>query len=285
MLGLCAALLFGLSTPVAKRLLPATGPITAAALLYLGAGLGFLPLGRFLPRDPARRLRREDLALLAGVSLTGGAAAPALLMFGLSRLDAAPASLLLNLEAPFTIAIAVAFLGEALGPQELLGALGIVAGGLLLAGGAGGGGVDPGGALAVVGAALGWAIDNNLSQRLSARDPVQVVRVKSLAAGGVVFALSRLAGEPLPGAIALAGTLATGFVGYGISIVLHLLAIRALGAARQGTLFAVAPFAGAVAAMPVLGERLGAREWLAGAVMAAGVVVLLRGRRPTKMAA
>jgi drug/metabolite transporter (DMT)-like permease len=276
--GLSAALLFGLSTPIAKLLLPGTGPFTVAALLYLGSGAGFLLLGRFLPRGDEAPLRRSDLPLLAGVTLSGGVVAPVLLMVGLTRLDGTTASLLLNLELPLTVALAVGLFGEALSRREVAGAAAVLAGGLLLGTGSGGAPVDSLGALAVAGATLGWAVDNNLSQRLSLRDPIAVVRVKSLVAAGVNLALAWLLGERLPEWGAVAGTLVTGLLGYGLSIVLHMLAMRELGAARQGTLFASAPFAGALAAVPVLGERLSSRELAAGAIMAVGVLVMLRAR-------
>jgi hypothetical protein len=97
-------------------------------------------------------------------------------------------------------------------------------------------------------------------------------------AGAVNLGLALLVGERLPSPGAIAGTLVTGFLGYGLSIVLHMLAIRELGAARQGTLFATAPFAGALAAIPILGERLSALQLVAAAAMALGVAVMLRAR-------
>jgi drug/metabolite transporter (DMT)-like permease len=276
--GLGAALLFGLSTPVAKLLLPGTGPFMVAALLYLGSAAGFLLLGSLRPRGGEAPLRRADVPLLAAVTATGGIVAPVLLMLGLSRLDGTSAALLLNLELPLTIALATGFFGESLTRREVAGAAAVLAGGVLLGSGGAGGGADVVGALAVGGATLGWALDNNLSQRLSLRDPVAVVRVKALVAGAVNLGLALLVGERLPSPGAIAGTLVTGFLGYGLSIVLHMLAIRELGAARQGTLFATAPFAGALAAIPILGERLSALQLVAAAAMALGVAVMLRAR-------
>jgi len=276
--GLGAALLFGLSTPVAKLLLPGSGPFMVASLLYLGSAAGFLLLGPFARRGREAPLRRTDLPLLAGVTLAGGVAGPVLLLIGLSRLDGTSAALLLNLELPFTVGLAVGLFGESLAAREVAGAVAILAGGLLLAAGGAGGRADAVGALAVAGATLGWAVDNNLSQRLALRDPFAVVRVKALVAGAVNLGLALAVGERLPAGRALAGILVTGFLGYGVSIVLHMLAIRELGAARQGALFASAPFAGALAALPILGERLSARAALAGAVMALGVAAILRTR-------
>jgi drug/metabolite transporter (DMT)-like permease len=134
------------------------------------------------------------------------------------------------------------------------------------------------GALAVAGASLAWSIDNNLSQRLSLRDPVAVTRVKTLVAGTVNVVVALAMGDHLPGVVPLAGALATGFFGYGVSIVLHLLALRQIGTARQAAYLATAPFVGALAAMPILGERLTWKEVGAGLVMAAGVTVLVRAR-------
>jgi drug/metabolite transporter (DMT)-like permease len=210
--------------------------------------------------------------------VAGGIAGPLLLLAGLSRLPGGEASLLLNLEAPFTIGIAVLFFGESLVRREVVGAAAVVLGGVLLASGPGQGSMHALGALAVAGAGLAWSIDNNLSQRLSLRDPVAVTRVKTLVAGGVNVAVAMAMGDHLPGAMPLAGALVTGFLGYGLSIVLHLLALRRIGTSRQAAYLATAPFIGAVASVPILGERLTWKDVAAGLVMAVGVAVLVRAR-------
>jgi hypothetical protein len=110
------------------------------------------------------------------------------------------------------------------------------------------------------------------------RDPVAVTRLKALVASAVNVGLGMALGERLPPAPALAGALLTGFLGYGLSIVLHLLAMRHVGAARQAAYFATAPFVGALAAVPILGERPGAVDLVAGGLMAAGAFLLLRAR-------
>jgi drug/metabolite transporter (DMT)-like permease len=276
--GLAAAVLFGVTTPVAKRLLPESGPFLLAGLLYLGAGLGLALAAPF--RRPGReaRLRREDLPRLAGMALAGGVAGPLLLLTGLARLPGAQASLLLNLEAPLTILLAVAAFGESLSARELLGAAAIVLGAAALAGGGLQGAPGLAGALLVAGACAAWALDNNLGQGLSLRDPVAVTRVKALAAGAVNTAVALALGERLPPPAILALALVTGLLGYGLSIVLHLLAMREVGAARQAAYFATAPFVGALAAVPILGERPGLAELLAGVLMAAGAALLVRAR-------
>lgn len=210
--------------------------------------------------------------------IAGGIAGPLLLLLGLARLPGSEASLLLNLEAPLTIGIAVFLFGESLSRREVLGAAAIVGGGILLAAGSSESGAHVFGALAVAGASLAWAFDNNLSQRLSLRDPVAVTRVKALVAGGVNVGVALAMGGRFPASALLAAALATGFLGYGASIVLHLLALRHIGTARQAAYFATAPFIGAVASVPILGERLGVKEIGAGVVMALGVAVLVRTR-------
>jgi drug/metabolite transporter (DMT)-like permease len=276
--GLGAALLFGLSTPFAKLLLPSSGPFMLAGLLYLGAGIGLTVIAPFRRAGREAPLSRGDIPTLLAMVVAGGIAGPLLLLTGLVRLPGGEASLLLNLEAPFTIGIAVLFFGESLGRREVLGAAAVVLGGVILALGPGEGDMHALGALAVAGASLAWSIDNNLSQRLSLRDPVAVTRVKTLVAGCVNVAAALAMGDQLPGAVPLAGALATGFLGYGLSIVLHLIALRHVGTARQAAYLATAPFIGAVAAVPVLGERLTWKEVGAGLVMAAGVAILVRAR-------
>jgi drug/metabolite transporter (DMT)-like permease len=272
---LTAAVLFGCGTPIAKLLLPGTGPLPLAALLYLGAGIGLsvLRLARRAPREAP--LRRGDLPLLAGIVIAGGVTAPVLLLLGLERLPAVDASLLLNLEAPFTVLLAVALFGEHLGARAGVATALIVCGGVVLSGASPDVGGSWLGSLLVAAACAAWAVDNNLTQRLSLRDPVAITLVKTLAAGAIDLTLALATGHALPAWPRVAAALALGTVSYGASIALAVRAMRLLGAARQAALFALAPFAGALASVPLLGERL---EPAAAALMAAGVVLLLRER-------
>lgn len=277
--GLLAAALFGLSAPLAKVVLSFAGPFATAGFLYLGAGLALL-LGRVVrPSKTEAPLRRADLPRMFGVIVSGGVVGPVLLMIGLERLGGLTSSLLLNLEAPLTIALAASLFGDHLVRREAVGAALILAAatGLAWQPGALHGG-DALGVFAIAGACAAWALDNNLSQGLSLRDPLQVVRTKALPAAGVNLALALLLGERMPSGLALAGALGIGALGYGASIVFHLLAVRELGAARQAALFATAPFIGALAAVPILHEVF--RHWDAasGAVMAIGVLLIVHAR-------
>ncbi len=276
--GLAAAALFGASTPAAKLLVADIGALMLAGLLYLGAGAALSAIMLAGPRREEAPLRLEDLRTLAPMILAGGVVGPVLLVLGLARVSAVAASLLLNLEAPLTIALAVIAFRDHLSRREALGVAVILIGAAALGFGPGAVRADMVGVLCLVAACGAWALDNNLAQRLALRDPVAVARAKTLVAGAVTVLLAFATREPVPAMGVVLGALVIGSAGYGASIVLHLLAVRGLGAARQAALFATAPFIGAAVAVPLLGERPGARDVAAGALMAFGVWVMLRAR-------
>ena len=277
--GLAAAALFGVSVPLAKILVPSTGPVMLAALLYLGAGVGVTVLSAFLRDVRERResgLTRPDIPLLLGIVASGAVVGPVLLLLGLQQLSAVAASLLLNLEAPFTILLAVWFFRDHLGELEIVAVSLILVGALTLTYAPGGFSAHSVGIAAVSGACLSWAVDNNLTQRLSIRDPLAIVRVKALAAAPISFGLALAAGEALPPLREMGYGLLLGLFSYGLSVVCAVRSLRLLGAAREASYFATGPFIGALVAAGLLGEHLGARELFAMAIMAAGVVILLR---------
>lgn len=279
--GIGAAALFGLSAPFAKVLLPGSQPLVLAGLLYAGAAivLSMARIARGRRSGAESRLRSSDLSLLAGVTLTGGVLGPVLMLLGLQRVSGVAGSLLLNLEAPFTMIVAVLLFGEHLSARGMRAAVLIVGGGLALAWSAGGLSVDLVGSAALAAACLCWAIDNNLTQRLSLRDPVAIVQIKaSGAALGNLLLAAALGEGHVPGATILVGALLLGAFSYGISILLDVYALRLVGAAREAAYFATAPFFGAIVAVPLLGERIGLQEAIAAALMALGVALLLRER-------
>ncbi len=252
-----AAVLFGASTPVAKLLLGETSPLLLAGLLYTGAGLGLLCLRALRPGSaaPEARLRRADLPTLAGVIAAGGILGPVLLMLGLSVSSGAATSLLLNLEGVFTLAVAWVVYGENVSVRIGLGAAAILVGATLLSFKADAGSVNLGG-LAVAGACLCWALDNNLTRNLSASDPIELAMIKGLVAGPANLLLAFAAGASAP-TLALVGAAGVvGFLGYGVSLALFVVALRHVGTARTGAYFSVGPFLGAALAVPLLGESV-----------------------------
>ena len=265
-----AAALFGLSAPAGKALLAVTDPWLLAGLLYLGSGLslGAYRVATAVRSGPNAReaaLGRHDWPWLAAAILTGGVIAPVLLMFGLSLVSAAEASLLLNLEGVFTAVVAWVVFREHVDARIAGGMVAISLGAMVLA-------WDPAEAVKLnAGACLGWAIDNNLTRKVSASDPLQIASVKGLVAGTVNVVIAIALGASTPGVATVFLAAVLGLVSYGVSLVLFVLALRGLGAGRSSAYFSTAPFVGAVIGVVVLGEMITARLALAAALMIIGV--------------
>jgi drug/metabolite transporter (DMT)-like permease len=268
-----------MSAPAAKVLLSNAEPLMLGAVLYLGAGLGMTVL-RVVLRNRMREapLRTSDVPLLLTVTTAGAIVAPLLLLVGLQRVSALTGSLVLNLEGPLTVGLAVLFLGEQVSVSTLAGALLIMAGAAGLSLGPGVLQGDLWGVLAIVGACLGWAVDNNLTQRLSLRDPLAIVQVKGLVGGSIALVLAISVGIDVPSPDIFAWGLLLGSLSYGVSVVLAVHAMRLIGVARQAAFFATAPFVGVLVSVAVLGESLGLREVVAMALMVAGLGLFLRER-------
>lgn len=292
-LALLSALCFGVTTPLVQRAGAGLGPLATASLLYVGAALsaGLLRLLSSLvpeavpggvPRgsEPSGSLaasrgaptRPRHAARIAVVALLGAGLAPVLFVWGLQRAGGATGSLLLNLEAVFTVAFAWAIHREPIGRRVAVAVSVMALAGVALA--VGPGATGPASALsaiAIAGATAAWALDNVLSRPLAEHDPVTIVAGKGTLGALVTLALAFALSEPVPTAGAALALLACGATGYGLSLRLYLLAQRRIGAARTGSIFAVAPFVGAGVAL-LLGDRA-ASGWTAAAaaLFAAGV--------------
>jgi drug/metabolite transporter (DMT)-like permease len=277
-IGLLAALLFGLSAPASKGLLDHVGPQMLAGLLYLGAFLAVVPVALLGDVRGEARIRRRDAPALAGVVVAGGIVAPVLLMLGLERVSGITGSLLLNLEGPCTLVVGVFALHEYLSGRSWAGAATVFAASALLTTRGASGGSDVVGAVLIVGACVGWAVDNNLTQRMTLRDPFQIVAVKTGVAAAVNIGLAVARGESVDALAPVAAALGLGALAYGVSIVLDAYALRRLGAAREAAIFATAPFAGALLAVPLLGETSGAAETVSAAAMIVGIALLVGDR-------
>lgn len=274
LLALLAAALFGLSTPFVQTWGKGVGPFTTAALLYVGAAL----VAAFMrkPKEREAQLQRADARRLLAMALFGAVIGPVALAWGLQHTSGVSASLMLTLEAVFTALLAWRLYSETIDKRVVLAMAALLAGGVVLALEQGfQGGVQLMGLLAVMAATVAWGIDNTLSRGVADRDPGQVVLAKSVlgcvATGAVAWANS----EPLPAWLPGAMLLLIGASGYGLSLRFYLLAQRTFGAARTGSVFAFAPFIGAVAAFG-LGERdVSPYLALGGVLMLVGVVLHL----------
>jgi drug/metabolite transporter (DMT)-like permease len=276
---LVAAALFGASAPLAKGLLAEVAPQTLAGLLYLGSGLG-LGAWWWARRGRAREapLAPADFPWLGLAILFGGLLGPFLLMAGLAQMPASGAALLLNLEAVATAILAWVVFGENVDRRIALGMLTIVAGGALLSweGHASWGGAL--GPLLVAAACLCWGIDNNVTLKVSAGDPVQIAALKGIAAGAVNLGLGLWRAGEAPAAAPVAAALALGLASYGVSLVLYVRALRRLGAARTGAYFSTAPFLGTAIALLLWREPVTPLFALAALLMGFGLWLHLSER-------
>ena len=274
LLALLAAALFGISTPLVQKLGQSMGPFTTAALLYAGAAL----VGALLrkPADQEARVLRSDLPRLMAVAFFGAVIGPVALAWGLQRTSGTGASLMLTLEALFTAVLAWRLYGETMDRRVWLAVLLLLAGGIILV-------VDQGlsgssqllGLVAVMLATVAWGVDNTLSRALADRDPGQVVLAKALLGASTTLCLAFFSGEAIPTLWAALGMMLVGATGYGLSLRFYLLAQRAFGAARTGSVFAFAPFIGAALAFG-MGERSAGLGLLAGGLlMLMGVIIHL----------
>jgi drug/metabolite transporter (DMT)-like permease len=273
-LALLAAALFGISTPLVQRLGVGLGAFSTATLLYAGAAL----VGAFSRQPETReaRLRRGDMKRMLAMACFGAVLGPVALAWGLQHTSGTSASLMLTLEALFTATLAWMLYGETMDRRVWTAMLLLLAGGMALVLDQGlQGGVQLMGLLAVLLATVAWGVDNTLSRGLAERDPSQVVMVKAALGASATVLLALLNREPMPTVAAALGLVAVGATGYGLSLRFYLLAQRAFGAARTGSVFAFAPFIGAVLAF-ALGERsAGSLMVLGGLLMLAGVTLHL----------
>lgn len=273
-LALLAAVLFGLSTPLVQQAGQGLGAFTTAALLYVGAALVALLLRKPPEREAA--LQRADLARVVAMAGFGAVIGPVALAWGLQRTSGSSASLMLTLEAVFTAVLAWRLYGETMDRRVWAAMLLLLAGGgaLVLEQGLAGN-AQLMGVLAVLVATVAWGVDNTLSRGVAERDPGQVVLAKSGLGACATVLMALLMDEPLPGLLAGVALLGIGATGYGLSLRFYLLAQRAFGAGRTGSVFAFAPFIGALGAY-ALGSR--SVSWMlavGGGLMLLGVLLHL----------
>lgn len=268
-----AAALFGVTTPIAKSLLEQATPLTLATLLYLGAGAGVL-LYRLATGASGGAPHGAERKIVAAAIMAGGVLAPTLQLVGLAHMPAASAALLLNAESAFTVLLARWWFREHIGRGLAIGMALVVAGAAVLS--------FPGSVevslswapVAVLGACLAWAIDNNLTRQAQDVDPTWLAAAKGVGAGATNLLLCLVIGASWPSLRVALAALLLGALGYGASLILFIRALRALGAARTSGYFALAPFVGAAAAL-LFGGSSPRWLWLGGGLMAVGVLLHL----------
>ncbi len=276
---IAAAVLFGLSSPLAKVLIGSIDPWLLAGVLYLGSGIGMAiiqAIRALASKRPTQiKIPIRELPWLAGVIFFGGICGPVLLMYGLSHTPASTSSLLLDLEGVFTAGLAWLVFKEHYDRRIVTGMIAIILGGAVLS-------WAPGvtlqsliGPLLVAAACLSWGIDNNLTRKISLNDPILITLIKSLGAGMTNLLIAISLGARFPSLNILIEAAVLGFLCYGLSIVCFIMALRWLGASRTGAYFSAAPFVGATVAILIFGEPLTATLVVATIIMGFGIYLHL----------
>ncbi len=271
---LLAAGLFGASTPFAKLLVGEINPWLLAGLLYLGSaiGLGAVISMRYFSGKSLRKIPKPDYLWLGLATLFGGIFGPVLLMQGLIFTPASNASLLLNLEGVLTSTLAWFAFKEHYDRRIVVGMIFIVVGGIVLTLPSGQFVLDGlKGSLFILAACLSWGLDNNFTRKVSTSDAVTLTFVKSSIAGITNCGLALIIGARIPAFREISPALILGFFGYGLSIVLFVLALRHLGASRTGAYFSTAPFMGAVISLVLFPASFSWNLAIAGVFMGIGV--------------
>ena len=242
-----AAALYAISTPISKGLLNEIPPAMMAALLYLGAGIGMSIIGLFRFKTgkvkQEMKLTKNELPYTIGMVVLD-IAAPILLMTGLTITTPATVSLLNNFEIVATSIIALTLFKEAITKRLWIGITFITIASIILS-------VDDfsnitfsWGSILVLLAAVCWGIENNLTTKLSVKDPLQVVIIKGFGSGLGSLIICFVIGETANNILYIIATLILGFVAYGLSIYFYVYAQRYLGAAKTSAYYAVSPFIG-----------------------------------------
>jgi drug/metabolite transporter (DMT)-like permease len=276
-IGVLSAALFGVATPLSKMLLESLSQFQLAGLLYLGAGLGMLPLVAVQwRRFGRRRLDTKNALQLAAAVLFGGCLGPVFLLLGLKSAQASSVSLWLNLELAATAVLGFLFFRDHLDLSGWLGIGGALLAGVLVTIGEGSAGIIP--SLFVALACVCWGLDNNLAALIDRLTPQEITFVKGIIAGVVNLCIGMVTIGRLPALGIGVASLFMGAVCYGGSIALFITAAQRMGAARGQILFASAPFFGLLFSIILLSERISWPQAVAAAVLLASIALMLRGR-------
>lgn len=278
---LFAAALFGSVFTLAKVPLATVDPLVLAALAYTIAGLALIPFAKASFRLDNRR----DYLYLLVITITGAVVAPVLLLYGLARTDASDASILANGEVLFTIILSAVFFGEKPKGRRGLFAVVLVIIGLFMAT------INltvsetilqfNAGNVMILAAMSMWAIDNNVSRRLTSTvSPAKIAMVKSLLGGLILLVTTLIIGrggmitdiKPDLWLIIIVLSIS----GFGGALLLFLQGIKRIGTVKTMSIFAMTPIFGIVIAALALGESISAFQMIATGLIIAGILIISR---------
>ena len=246
---------YAVNIPASKKLLEYIGPLTMAALLYIGAGTGIGIFSLFGKREKRERLEKKDLPFVIGMIVLD-IAAPIFLMLGISLGTSANASLLGNFEIVATAVIALMVFREAVSKRLWLAIALITLSSILLS-------IEGTesfrfsyASLLVIAATVCWGFENNCTRKISSKSTYEIVVLKGVFSGLGSLVIALIKRETMPQILYIPLALVLGFVAYGLSIFLYVRAQNILGAAKTSAYYAVAPFIGAALSFVFLKEKL-----------------------------
>ena len=279
---LFAAVLFGSVFSLAKVPLATIDPLALTAVVYTISGLSLIPFAK----ASFAFERRNDYFYVLIVTIFGGVLAPVLLMYGLEETAASTAAILTNGEIVFTIALSSVFFGEKPHGRVGLFAVILVVIGLFIATTEDLKALESivqlkTGNIMILAAMFMWAIDNNVSRRLTSRaSPAKIAMVKSLAGGLVLIAIALALGK---GSIIVGikydmWILIVGMsiAGFGGALLLFLEGIKRIGTVRTMSMFSLTPVFGIVIAALALGESITVFQGIATALIILGIILIGR---------
>jgi drug/metabolite transporter (DMT)-like permease len=278
---LFAAALFGSVFTLAKVPLATVDPLVLAAVAYTVAGIALIPFAKASFKMDTRR----DYLHLGIITITGAVVAPTLLLYGLAQTEASDASILANGEVLFTIILSAIFFGEKPNGRRGLFAVILVIIGLFMATtnlkvsetilqfNAGN--------IMILASMSMWAIDNNVSRRLTSTvSPAKIAMIKSLLGGLVLLAIAVALGRG--GAIASIEPglwliiIVMAVSGFGGALLLFLQGIKRIGTVKTMSIFAMTPIFGIAIAAVALGESISAFQMVATGLIIAGILIISR---------
>ncbi len=279
---LFAALLFGSVFSLAKVPLATIDPLALTAVVYTISGLSLIPFAK----GSFAFERSDDYFYVLIVTIFGGVLAPVLLMYGLEETAASTAAILTNGEIVFTIALSSIFFGEKPHGRVGLFAVVLVVIGLIIATTEDLKALESivqlkTGNIMILAAMFMWAIDNNVSRRLTSRaSPAKIAMVKSLAGGLVLIAIALALGK---GSIIVGikydmWILIVGMsiAGFGGALLLFLEGIKRIGTVRTMSMFSLTPVFGIVIAALALGESITVFQGIATGLIILGIILIGR---------
>lgn len=279
---LFAAVLFGSVFSLAKVPLATIDPLALTAIVYTISGLALIPVAR----ASFTFERKFDYIYVVIVTIFGGITAPVLLMYGLQQTAASTAAILTNAEVVFTLALSSVFFGEKPhGPVGLFAVVLVVIGLVIattedltalesiLE-------LNPGNIM-ILASMLMWAIDNNISRRLTLKvSPAKIAMVKSLAGGLILLAIALAMGKgDSIAAIKLDMwmlIIIMSISGFGGALLLFLEGIKRIGTVKTMSMFSMTPVFGIVIAALALGESITVFQGIATGLIIIGIILIGR---------